>query len=42
MTYGQTNSGKTYTILGDIKNEKNSGILPRTVDYFFDKIESMP
>ena len=32
-TYGQTNSGKTYTMIGDICREECQGILPRTLQY---------
>ena len=32
LSYGITNSGKTYTIIG---NQKRSGLLPRFIDYIF-------
>ena len=32
FSYGITNSGKTYTIIG---NQKEQGILPRFIDYIF-------
>lgn len=35
LTYGQTGSGKTFTVEGDWIN--NSGILPRSIEYCFEK-----
>eukprot|EP01029_Cantina_marsupialis_P027086 TRINITY_DN7443_c0_g1_i1.p1 TRINITY_DN7443_c0_g1~~TRINITY_DN7443_c0_g1_i1.p1 ORF type:complete len:1492 (+),score=490.87 TRINITY_DN7443_c0_g1_i1:88-4563(+) len=37
FTYGCTNAGKTYTIIG--KEGEERGILPRTVDYVFNFVE---
>ena len=34
FAYGQTGSGKTYTIFGQ---EQNEGLIPRTVQYLFEK-----
>ena len=39
FTYGQTNSGKTFTMEGQsINNPKNRGILPRSIRYVFSTI----
>lgn len=41
FVYGQTGAGKTYTLLGknpDSKISENSGILPRSISFLFDKI----
>ena len=39
MAYGQTSSGKTYTMMGDdMSTESRRGIIPRMVDTVFDKI----
>lgn len=35
---GQTGSGKTYTIFGEGDADRR-GLLPRTVEYLFDRIE---
>jgi kinesin family protein 5 len=38
-TYGQTSSGKTYTMMGADLNDKNlKGIIPRSSKHIFDKI----
>ncbi len=42
LAYGQTSSGKTYTMQGDIENEENKGIVPRMVETLFSSIEAMP
>ncbi|CAD7951794.1 unnamed protein product [Amoebophrya sp. A120] len=38
FAYGQTGSGKTYSIFGEGNNEAR-GILPRAVEYLFERIE---
>lgn len=38
MTYGQTSSGKTYTLFGDQKNE---GLIYRFLKEVFDKLNEM-
>lgn len=38
FTYGQTGSGKTYTVIGGDKEER--GLLPRAVEYIFNRIAS--
>ena len=43
FAYGQTGSGKTYTIVGEFDNKLNKlkGIVPRTFNYIFNKINSL-
>lgn len=38
FVYGQTASGKTWTMIGDtdVSNQEQRGILPRSIDYLFD------
>lgn len=39
FTYGQSGSGKTFTMYGDdITSIKNRGIVPRTIDYIFNYV----
>ena len=38
FAYGQTSSGKTYTIFGEGSQERR-GMLPRAVEYLFEKID---
>eukprot|EP00826_Nyctotherus_ovalis_P000843 TRINITY_DN10057_c0_g3_i2.p1 TRINITY_DN10057_c0_g3~~TRINITY_DN10057_c0_g3_i2.p1 ORF type:complete len:865 (-),score=328.92 TRINITY_DN10057_c0_g3_i2:560-3154(-) len=38
LTYGQTSSGKTFTMQGDLDSEHYKGIIPRMVDTVFEKI----
>jgi kinesin family protein 5 len=38
LAYGQTSSGKTYTMQGIINDEKSMGIIPRMVKTLFDTI----
>lgn len=40
FAYGQTSSGKTHTMMGDLKNEVNAGLTPRAVRHVFDTIKS--
>ncbi len=42
FAYGQTASGKTFTMEGAIDDEAKKGIIPRMTDYVFAKIEQMP
>jgi hypothetical protein len=37
FAYGQTGTGKTYTMVGDFKNQKDKGIIPRAFDYIFEQ-----
>jgi hypothetical protein len=39
FAYGQTGTGKTYTMVGEFKNQENKGIIPRAFDYIFDQIK---
>ena len=39
FAYGQTGTGKTYTMVGDFKNNINKGIIPRSFDYIFDQVK---
>lgn len=45
LAYGQTNSGKTYTMQGvELKNDQYSnfkGIMPRSVEHLFERLETM-
>ena len=38
LAYGQTSSGKTFTMQGDLDSEELRGIIPRMVDTVFEKI----
>ncbi|DAZ94548.1 TPA: hypothetical protein N0F65_002200, partial [Lagenidium giganteum] len=41
FAYGQTGTGKTYTMQGDLSPEKEgAGIIPRSVRYIFDSLQS--
>jgi kinesin family protein 5 len=40
FAYGQTGSGKTHTMMGDIKSEKNKGIVPRCFQNILEKAKS--
>ena len=40
FAYGQTGTGKTHTMEGDINNEENAGIVPRSVRSIFEQLES--
>ena len=39
FAYGQTGTGKTYTMVGEFKNQENKGIIPRAFDYIFEQIK---
>ena len=41
FAYGQTGSGKTYTMVGEYDNYNIRGIIPRSFEYLFNKIESI-
>ena len=41
LLYGQTGSGKTYTISNDLNNPNLKGIIPRTFEYLFEKIQTI-
>ena len=38
FAYGQTGTGKTYTMEGDIQDEVKKGIIPRSVEKLFDGV----
>ena len=40
FAYGQTGTGKTHTMEGDIHSQDNAGIVPRSVTSILDKLES--
>lgn len=39
LCYGQTSSGKTYTIEGDYLDGNNKGLIPRSISLLFNHIE---
>lgn len=42
FAYGQTGTGKTYTMQGELSpDHENAGIVPRSVRYIFDSLQSM-
>ncbi|VDL93764.1 unnamed protein product [Schistocephalus solidus] len=41
FVYGQTSSGKTFTMEGDLKSPENMGIIPRILEEIFMRINSM-
>lgn len=40
FAYGQTGTGKTHTMEGDIHCEENAGVIPRSVRAILEKLES--
>ena len=40
FTYGQTGTGKTYTMVGQFEDNELKGIIPRSFDYMFKKISN--
>ncbi|XP_043251745.1 kinesin-like protein KIF6 [Colletes gigas] len=42
FAYGQTASGKTYSIIGNQRNHEDRGIVPRSLQYLFDVIQKRP
>ena len=40
MQYGQTGTGKTHTMEGDLSNEDNRGIIPRAAQAIFERLDS--
>ena len=40
LAYGQTSSGKTYTMQGEMNNNSTQGIIPRMIEHVFDFIHS--
>lgn len=41
FTYGQTGTGKTHTMEGDIMSPEQRGIIPRSVHYIFEELEKL-
>lgn len=43
LAYGQTSAGKTHTMMGpDLGNQEERGVIPRMVEYVFQKIFEAP
>jgi len=40
FAYGQTSSGKTHTMSGDLSKPELQGIIPRVIKYVFNHIEN--
>lgn len=40
MAYGQTSSGKTHTMQGNILDEEKRGLVPRIIENLFQRIEA--
>ncbi|GAB5368090.1 hypothetical protein AAMO2058_001288300 [Amorphochlora amoebiformis] len=40
FAYGQTSSGKTFTMMGDLSTKEFQGIIPRSIDYLFECISN--
>ena len=40
FAYGQTGTGKTHTMEGDIHSEEHAGIVPRSVKTIFEQLEN--
>eukprot|EP01064_Diplonema_japonicum_P033499 TRINITY_DN6612_c0_g1_i1.p1 TRINITY_DN6612_c0_g1~~TRINITY_DN6612_c0_g1_i1.p1 ORF type:complete len:1159 (+),score=408.01 TRINITY_DN6612_c0_g1_i1:54-3530(+) len=38
FAYGQTNSGKTHSMMGDLKSESNQGLTPRACKHIFNEL----
>ena len=41
FAYGQTGTGKTYTMVGDYDKKNNKGIIPRAFNYIFNEINKI-
>lgn len=39
VVYGQTGTGKTYTLEGSVENAKNKGIIPRAINTIFESLK---
>lgn len=39
FTYGQSGSGKTYTMTGGVDDYEDRGIIPRTISYIYERIK---
>ena len=42
FAYGQTGTGKTYTMEGNVNDNDLKGIMPRTFEYIFEKVKQAP
>lgn len=42
FAYGQTGAGKSYTMMGDMEDAKNKGIIPRIVEQLFAAFQTAP
>eukprot|EP01041_Mallomonas_annulata_P008479 gene8479-17475_t len=42
FAYGETGSGKTYTMVGGSRNYSERGLIPRAISKIFEKFRSMP
>lgn len=42
LCYGQTSSGKTFTMEGDFEDHDKKGIIPRSLDFIFECITKAP
>jgi len=40
FAYGQTGTGKTYTMLGSPESERKKGIIPRSLEEIFNLIKN--
>ena len=40
FAYGQTGTGKTYTMEGDTKSEEHQGVIPRAIRAIFEKLQA--
>jgi kinesin family member 11 len=40
FAYGQTGTGKTHTMEGDLKSDDNKGIIPRAVEHIFETLNA--
>ena len=41
FAYGQTGTGKTYTMEGIVDDVKDCGIIPRTFEHIFNSLDAM-
>lgn len=40
FAYGQTGTGKTYTMEGSLDNPEDYGIIPRSIQYIFERLHA--
>lgn len=41
FAYGQTGTGKTYTMEGNLDNKEENGVIPRSIQYIFERLYEM-